>query len=283
MKQPLIFLVIIILLIISAYLAITKSPPEKIIIPAMVVPTATPRPNSPITDWQIFKEPRAGLTARYPSSVLIKASLKELSSINLTDLENWYLSQLNSSKTFKTEMAANPQLNVTQLSGRKIISLGDTTPSGIYFIENYFYVPGNVVTLRIDYGPQPTGISPDFANQSFETNRLILSNLKFDDSASLSSNAATEIVTQIPEVDQEIRLLASQNIKTVLYAESQPSDSDPSFTIYFGESYADHNVRLATFVVDSFSGQLAVIDLTTDKNLTYAQWQKNCSLTSCQK
>jgi hypothetical protein len=287
MKQPLIFLIIIILLIGSFYLALTRSSLIEMPTPSISAPTITPTPALIIdstANWSILNVNDIGYTVKYPSSVLIKSSSEALTTNNLTSLESWYLSLFsNHTKTFVQEMDGNPGLNSTRLLGRQIISVGSTSSSAIYSINNYFFTPGQINTLRITYGPQPAGISPEFGNQTFELNRQILSTLHFDTQASVNSDTAIEIVSQIPEIKSEINYLSKNNVKTVLYAESQPSETDSTYTIYFGENYPDHNVRLATVIVDSFSGQIAFKDYLDDTDLTYKEWQKTCSLQSCKK
>lgn len=287
MKQPLIFLVIIALLIGSFYLAFNNPLPSEPLLPVLSLPTATPSPtvtNSNRLNWSIFNSETIGMSLKYPSSVTINLSSQALTSNDLSTLESWYLDTFtNHQNTFIQEMEQNPSLNSTQLSGRQIISVGVTSVSGIYSIDNYFFTPGQITTLKINYGPQPTGISPDFENQTFELNRQILSSLSFSSQASISSNLAIEITNQIPEISREIARLSKENIKTVFYAEKVPTDNDPTFKIYFGENSPGHNNRLASIIIDSFSGQMAFVQLPGNKVIFYREWQKVCQLKSCQK
>jgi len=287
MKQPLIFIVIITLLIGSFYLAFNNPLPPENLIPVLTLPTATPSPTANTgnhLNWSVFNSEASGMSLKYPSRVTINLSSQALTSNDLSTLESWYLANFtNHQNTFIQEMEQNPSLNSTQLSGRQIISVGVTSASGVYSIDNYFFTPGQISTLKINYGPQPTGISPDFENETFELNRQILSTLMFNSQASISSNLAIEITNQIPEISREIARLSKENIKTVLYAEKIPTDSDPTFKIYFGENSPGHNNRLATIIIDSFSGQMAFIQLPSNNIIFYQEWQKVCQLKSCQK
>lgn len=99
----------------------------------------------------------------------------------------------------------------------------------------------------------------------------------------ITSEKALNIIEKLPEVIEENKILSQKETKTVLYIESEPSNSDSNFHIYFGESFSDHQNRLVTFLVDSKTGKISVDTLLDPEAVDYSIWKNNCQIEACQK
>ena len=99
----------------------------------------------------------------------------------------------------------------------------------------------------------------------------------------ISPEQAIKIVSELPEVIDEDRILLAKGTKTTLYVESQPTSSDTNFHIYYGEVQPDHEVRLVSFLVDSVYSNVSIDTLVDPQPVMYNLWSHSCQLESCKQ
>ncbi|HEX8923282.1 MAG TPA: hypothetical protein VF828_00930 [Patescibacteria group bacterium] len=97
----------------------------------------------------------------------------------------------------------------------------------------------------------------------------------------LTKDQIVQKVAALPEVQKENLILQNRGIKTSMYIEAVPSLSNPTYAVYYGEVYSDHESRLARFIVDPLTGAVFVGDIAGDKLISYQAWSKTCQLESC--
>ncbi len=100
-------------------------------------------------------------------------------------------------------------------------------------------------------------------------------------STTISPLKVLEIISGLPEVRQEDLYLTNRGSDPLYYIESQPSGDNSNFQVFYGETTNGQQQRLATFLVDSVTGKVLVVNKDSSDTISYQQWQKTCNLHSC--
>lgn len=87
----------------------------------------------------------------------------------------------------------------------------------------------------------------------------------------LTEAEAHQDVWSLPEVQQVAAQVRAQGVRPFTMTEATPDPQagpgtpGAAYVIYFGEDHGDHVVRLQTYTVDAYTGQVAVRDALVGK------------------
>lgn len=98
----------------------------------------------------------------------------------------------------------------------------------------------------------------------------------------ISEIEALKIVSNLTEIRQEDLIINSNKGDPLYYIEQFPTTDNPNFQIFYGKNQSGKVIRLATFFVDSKTGQVNIKDTNSGQIISYRQWQISCNLQSCQ-
>jgi len=90
-------------------------------------------------------------------------------------------------------------------------------------------------------------------------------------SGPLFTKDALELLEAIPEIGLIRKEVEKAGRKTVITTDGKDGTK---VTVSFTEDAEDHLSRIATFVVDEATGLIQIYDVTTNQNISLADWQK---------
>ena len=263
------------------------------------IQTPTPTPIVETSTWETYKNDQYGFEFKYPSNWIKEREGLYSVDYNSPETHNnkrilgtdlivsfGYIPNIDSFLPVPTGVYKNLQdyfsKNVSFPEGlREIIYIGQISVNGYigYKVINGGHYDNFEVLFENDKGIY----SLSFQSASDESHltsvqKQILSTFKFtaNNSDTISSDKAIDIVNNLSEVISMNKFLSSKGTKSVIYVEVQPTANNPNYQVYYGESLDDHNSRIASFMINSQNGEVKVNDLISGQIVDYLQWQSAC-------